>query len=188
MDFYRIQDKMISKEKIISGITKILDLRARGFSQQEVANRLELDRTFVSRLETLGEVRKGRTIALIGFPILNKQEISELSEREGVDFTWLMTEDERNAFVAERSGAQLLNELMDIITRVRTFDVVILLASDFRLNMIQGMLDNELIAVEIGESPLTEDKWVDPQELQRILRAVKGAREPGKARDRRKKS
>jgi len=30
--------------------------------------------------------------------------------------------------------------------------------------------------VEIGTSPITEDKWVDPQEIRKILRSIKLAR------------
>lgn len=183
MDFFRIQDKMISKEKLMAAVTRILELRARGLSQQEVAYRLRVDRTFISRLETMGELRKGQSIAVIGFPILNKEEIQELAEREGVDFTLLFSEEERNLWVSQKTGAELLNELMDMIPRVRAYDVVILLASDYRLNLLKGLLDNEVLTMEIGESPLKEDKWVDPQEFLRVLRAVKGARKLNKPRD-----
>lgn len=188
MDFFRIQDKMISRDKILVGINKILELRSRGLSQQEVADRLEVDRTFISRLETLGEVRKGQSIAVIGFPILNKPEVEELLVLEGVDFMLLMTEQERNEFVLQKTGAEMLNELMDLIYQVRGYDVVVLLASDYRLKLCRGLLDNEVITLEIGESPLKEDKWVDPEELQRILRAVKGSRNTGRSRDGRKKA
>ncbi len=122
MEFYRIQDKMISKDKLNMALNNILELRARGLSQQEVADRLGVDRTFISRLETLGELRKGKTIAVIGFPVLNKSEIEELARREGVDFILLWTEEERNRFVSERSGAELMNEMMDLIARVRGID------------------------------------------------------------------
>lgn len=186
MNFFRIQDKMISKEKIVAEISRILEMRAQGLSQQEVADRLGVDRTFISRLETLGELRKGQSIAVIGFPILNKEEVIELLSYEGVDYVFLMTEEERLAYVNQKTGAELLNEIMDLIARVREFDVVIMLASDFRLKLMRGILDNEVITVEIGESPLTEDRLVDLESLKRILRAVRGARKSVKARDGRK--
>lgn len=184
MDFFRIQDKMISREKILVGINRILELRAQGYSQQEVADRLDVDRTFISRLETLGELRKGRTIAAIGFPVKNKAEIEELLTSEGVDYIWLMTEEERTGFVSGKSGAELLNELMDLIVRVRDYDVVVLMASNFRLDLMRGMLDNEIITLEIGESPLKEDKWVDPEAVKRIMKAIKNARGQAKRKER----
>lgn len=183
MDFFRIQDKMISREKLMVEVTRILELRARGLSQQEVADRLRIDRTFISRLETLGELRKGQSIAVIGFPILNKAEIQDMAVSEGVDFTLLFSEEERNLWVSTKTGAELLNEMMDLVAKVRAYDVVVLLASDYRLRLLKGLLDNEVLTLEIGESPLKEDKWVDPQEFLRVLRAIKGARKLNKPRD-----
>ncbi len=175
-EFYRIQHKIVSRQKIDVKISRILDMRSRGFSQQEVADRLSVDRTFVSRREGIGEVRKGETIAVVGFPIGNKEEIQSILEKEGVDFALLFTEKERIAFVEKRTGAELLNELMNIIGKFRSYDVVICMGSDARLQLLQGLLDSELISIELGESPLTEDKWVDPDELREILHTIKRAR------------
>ena len=176
MDYIRIQDKIISWQKINNMIKKILQLRARGVSQQEVADRLSIDRTFISRLESIGELRKGKTIGCIGFPIINKQEIQEALEKEGVDFIFLMTEQERLEFVNQRSGKEFLNEIMDLTARMRQYEVVICIGSDERIKLIQGMLDGEVISLEIGISPITEDKWVDPKEIRKILRSIRSAR------------
>lgn len=176
MDYIRIQDKIISHPKINKTIEKILQLRARGLSQQEVAERLNVDRTFISRLEGIGELRKGKTIACIGFPIINKLEIKDILEQEGVDFILLMTEEERLNFVDQRSGKEMLNELMDLVAHMHKYEVVIAIGSDQRLKLIEAMLDCEVISLVIGTSPITEDKWVDPKEISKILRSIKSAR------------
>lgn len=176
MDFIRIQDKIISWSKINHTLQKALQLRSRGFSQQEVADRLSIDRTFISRLEGIGELRKGKTVACVGFPLLNKQEIQEILDKEGVDYTLLMTEKERLDFINLRSGKELLNEIMDLTARIRKHEVVICIGSDERTRLIEGVLDGEVISVVIGTSPITEDKWVDPNEIRKIMRAVKSAR------------
>lgn len=176
MDYIRIQDKIVSLQKINNIITKILQMRSKGLSQQEVADQLSIDRTFVSRLEKIGEIRKGQTIACIGFPISNKQEIQAILEKEGVDFILLMTEQERQDFVNQRSGKEMLNEIMELVSRMRRYEVVICIGSDQRIKLFQGILDGELIFLEIGASPITEDKWVDPQEIRLILRSIKSAR------------
>lgn len=176
MDFYRIQDKIISWQKVEKTLRKVLLMRSRGFSQQEVATRLGIDRTLISRLEGIGELRKGQSIACIGFPILNKEEIIEVLEKEGVDYIMLMSEQERLDFVEQRSGKELINEIMDLTARIRAYEVVICIGSDERLRMLEGMLDGQVIALEIGESPLTEDKWVDPQEIRKIMKSIKAAR------------
>lgn len=176
MEFYRIQDKIISWQKIEKTFRKALLLRSRGFSQQEVATRLGIDRTLISRLEGVGELRKGQSVACIGFPVLNKDEIIGILEKEGVDFIMLMSEKERLDFVNLRSGKELLNEIMALTARVRAYEVVICIGSDERLRLFEGMLDNQVITLEIGESPLTEDKWVDPQEIRKIMKSIRAAR------------
>jgi len=176
MEFIRIQDKIISWQRIENKLKKILQLRARGLSQQEVADRSSIDRTFISRLEGIGELRKGQTIACIGFPLINKIEIQEILEEEGVDFILLMTEQERLDFINQYSGKELLNVIMDLLARIRKYEVVICLGSDERVKLIEGMLDAEVISMEIGTSPIIEDKWVDPEEIRKILRAIKSAR------------
>lgn len=176
MDFYRIQDKIISWEKIERTLQKALLMRSRGFSQQETASRLNIDRTFVSRLETIGELRKGQTIACVGFPVLNKNEIQEILDAEGVDYTLLMTEQERQDFINLRNGKEVLNEIMNLTAQIRSYDIVILMGSDERLKLIEGILDGQVVSIELGPSPLTEDKWVDPAQLKKILRSIKTAR------------
>ncbi len=174
VDFIRIGEKLIRREKIISAIDHALKLRVDGASQQDVARELGLDRTFISRLETLGEVRKGGTIALVGFPILNKQEILDMAVDEGIDFALVMTEQERLDFVRLKSGLELLNELMGIITKVRQFDTTILLGSNNRVRLSSALLDNEVIGIEIGESPLQQDQVVDVGKVRAIIRDLKG--------------
>jgi len=176
VEIFRIQNKIISWEKVDKTLKKALSIRARGFSQQETADRLNIDRTFISRLETLGELRKGQSIACVGFPILNKDEIQEILENEGVDFILLMTEQERQDFIHHRSGKELLNEIMDLTAQVRSYEVVICIGSDERLKLIEGVLNGQVISIEIGTSPITEDKWVDPEKLKKILRSIKSAR------------
>ncbi|CFX11290.1 Uncharacterized [Syntrophomonas zehnderi OL-4] len=176
MDFIRIQDKIISWQKIENTLQKVLSMRAKGFSQQEVADRLSIDRTFISRLEGIGELRKGQSIACIGFPLSNKEEVNAILEREGVDFILLMTEQERLDFVNQRSGKELLNELMDLIAEVRRYEVVICIGSDERLKLMSGVLDSQVIRIEIGTSPITEDKWLDPGVLHKVLRSIRSAR------------
>lgn len=173
MDLVRIGDKVVSRQKLADITERILEMRARGFSQQEVADRLGVDRTFISRLESLGEVRKGRTIAIVGFPIENKEELEQVAREEGVDYTFLLTDKERWEFLEGKSGAELFNQLMGIIYTVRQHDAVILLASDRRVSLMKGLVDKEAILVPIGSSPLTRGARVDPERLRALIRAVK---------------
>jgi transcriptional regulator with XRE-family HTH domain len=173
MDFVRVGDKLLSRAKLERQLDRILELRCQGLSQQEVARRLGVDRTFISRLESLAEVRKGGTIALIAFPVANADEIRAVAAAEGVDFVMVMTDNERWSWVEEKSGIELFNALMALITDVRRYDTVILAGSDYRLSLMQGLLDRTAITVEMGSSPLTRDVRLDPERLRGLLRQIK---------------
>jgi len=176
LEFVRIGDKVISRQKIDDAIDQILALREKGLSQSDVAEKLGVDRTFVSRLETLGEIRKGGSMALIGFPLANPAEIERVAREEGVEFTLLMTDEERWSFVKEKSGIELLNTLMQIIAAVRRFEKVILIGSDKRLEIMRGLLDKktEVASLVIGTSPISGDVYLNPESVREVIRKLKG--------------
>ncbi|HYG57027.1 MAG TPA: helix-turn-helix transcriptional regulator [Symbiobacteriaceae bacterium] len=169
----RIGDKVINRERIFQVVTRMLELRARGLSQQEVAEQLEIDRTLISRLETIGEVRKGKKIALVGFPIKNADELKTIAESEGLDFVLLMTEEERLDFARSQNGVDVLNMVMALIARARECDAVIFIGSDQRLKMVEALVGPHVIGLEIGSSPIHDDKYVDPDAIRDLIRNLK---------------
>lgn len=169
-DIIRIGDKVISKKRIEKTIDKILKLRQEGLSQQEVAISVNLDRSFISRLESIGEVRKGAKIALVGFPIENKEEILKVAGEEGVDFAYVLTNSERWGFVDERNGANLVNDIMQLISSLKEYDIVIMIGSDMRIEIAEALVPGEVIGIEIGKSPIKGDKYVEPEDIRKIIR------------------
>jgi transcriptional regulator with XRE-family HTH domain len=175
MQLIRIGDKVINRDRIFHVVSRMLEMRSRGLSQQEVAEQLEIDRTLISRLETIGEIRKGKKIALAGFPVKNKAELAAIAEAEGLDFILLMSEQERNDFTRSQNGADLINTLMRLIGKARGCDAVIFIGSDQRLKMVEALVGPTVIGIEIGSSPLHEDKFVDPAYVRDLIRSLKGA-------------
>lgn len=172
MDLVRIGEKVVSKKKIDKVIKEILELRQAGYSQNEVAQRLSIDRTFISRLETLGEVRKGKRIAVIGFPISNKKELEETLASLGVDFSLLMTEEERWQFVKEKSGLELFNSIMDIVAGLHGYDHVVVIGSNKRIRIVEAVMVKDVIGYEIGESPIQENKHVNLFEIKELIKNI----------------
>lgn len=170
----RVGDKVIDRDRIDRTIDKLLDMRRNGVSQAEAAAAVGIDRPFVSRLENLGEIRKGRRVAPIGFPIGNKEDIERLAKKAGVDFVWLMNDVERWAYVEERSGIELLNDVVREISDFHQYDQVIFLGSDFRVRLIEAILGEKVISVVIGKSPIKEDVNIDPEEMAALIEAVRG--------------
>ena len=170
----RIGEKIINRQKVHQVIDDMLDLRGQGFSQQEVANRVGMDRTVISKLETVGEVRKGGRVALVGFPIKNCEEIRFMAKQEGIDYSLLLSEQERWDFVQNKTGVEFFNTIMEIIATLRTYDIVIILGSNMRIKLMETLLDKEVIGVQIGESPIADDKYVDPESIRIIVRQLFG--------------
>lgn len=173
MDLVRMGGKVISLRKLNKTVIEIFNLRSTGLSQTEVASRLGLDRTMVCRLESLAEVRKGRRLAVLGFPVANKEELQTALQAEGVDLVLLMNETERWNFVREKSGLDLFDSIMELIAMIHTFDQVIFIGSNKRIKIIEAVLDKEVVGFEIGESPIQEDKYIPPQEIVNLVRVIK---------------
>ncbi len=172
-DILRIGQKVISLRKIMKAIHNILKLRSKGASQQEVADELGVDRSFVSRLEALGQIRKGKKVAIIGFPVANKTEIEDIASDEGVEFCYLLTDKERWKYVKERSGAKLINDVMGLLYKMQEYDVIIIIGSDMRVDLADRLVDAQIIAVQIGTSPIKGDKYVDPNRIRELIKGVK---------------
>jgi transcriptional regulator with XRE-family HTH domain len=170
MDQVRIGEKLVSLTRIRLVVEQAMALRAEGLSQMEVSARLGVDRTLISRLERVGEIRVGHRVALIGFPVANKAAVEELAARLGVDFVWLMTDRERRAFAESLSGAALIDNILGMAARVREFDAVVLLASDRRIRLMESLLDrSHVVPIILGETPLDRDVVVDVGALEEVL-------------------
>ncbi|MDI3547979.1 MAG: hypothetical protein PWR10_1631 [Halanaerobiales bacterium] len=169
MRFSRIGDKIINNKRIERVINRVLALREKGYSQSKVAAEIGVERSFISRLEKLGEVRKGKKIALLGFPIKNKDELLKLGKDYGLDYVFLMTEEERWAFIENKSGLELFNQIMEILVKLKEFDLIIFLGSDMRLDLIDKLIEGNIVGIELGESPLREDQYVDPDKVEEII-------------------
>lgn len=173
MKLIRVGDKVINRDRIFQVIGRMLELRSGGLSQQEVAEQLDIDRTLISRLETIGEVRKGKKIALAGFPIKNAQELIDIANAEGVDFVLVMSEHERLEFARNQNGAEALNMVMSLIARARECDSVIFIGSDQRVRMVEALVGPHVIGVEIGSSPLSEDIYVEPEPIRSLIQSLR---------------
>lgn len=171
--FYRVGDKLIDRDRLLEAIDQILTLRQQGLSQQDVARRVGVDRTFVSRLEGLGELRKGQSIAVVGFPVANKAELEQACREAGVDFTFLLTERERWAFLEQKTGLELFNELMTLLAEIRRHPVVIILGNNQPARFIAALLDREAAVLRVPQTPGTNGHF-DPAAIRRLVTELRG--------------
>ncbi len=173
MQFIRIGEKLISRGKLERIIEKILSLRAQGYSQKEVAERLQIERSFISHLESIGQIRKGDRVALIGFPVANKEEVNKLAEEMGIDFTMVLNDEERWSYIKDKNGITLFNELLQLIKELQDYKTVVFIGSDMRVETVQSLLEGEVIGLPLGPSPIQKDTVVDTEKLREVLQQVK---------------
>ena len=178
MKLYRIGDKVVSADKLADAVAAILTDREAGATQEDVAGAHGVQRSFVSFLETLGEVRRGDRVALVGFPIANAAEVKDLAERHAVDFVLVLSQEERES-IESGDATVVFNQLLETIAALRDYDTLVLLASDWRIATMERILGTEVIGIPLGASPLRTAVTVDIDELDLVLSAVMSAR-PGK--------
>lgn len=192
MELVRIGDKLIDLNKVDELIARIIDLRAGGATQADVASRLGVERTFISHLEALGSIRRGSRVALVGFPIQNISEVEAAAKAHGVDFTFLLSEDGRQDLAGSGTGITMFNMILETVAKLREYETVIFLGSDRRIELVRKILNREVVGVMIGESPITRDVEIDIARLNRVLAAIssdaKGARQSGESGSRKRKS
>ena len=179
--FYRIGDKVVSWERLLEAVGSILDDRQAGATQEEAARHARVQRSFVSFLETLGEVRRGPKVALVAFPVANGEAIRTVADRHAVDLTIVVSQREREG-IEHGDASAVFNRLLDTLAALRDFDTVVLLASDQRIATIEKILGAEIIGMPLGHSPLREDVDVDLDELDTLLGAVMASSADGRRR------
>jgi hypothetical protein len=172
---FRVGNKVISLGKITDAVTAILEERERGATQEEASRAHGVQRSFVSFIETLGEVRRGGRVALVGFPVANTAQVRAVAERHAVDFVLVVSQDERES-IESGPAAGIFNQLLETIAVLKDYDVLVLLASDWRIKTIEKILGKEVVGIALGQSPIREDVEVDLAELETVLAAVEAAR------------
>lgn len=175
MRLFRIGDKVVSEDKLQAAISAILSERESGATQEEVARSHQVQRSFVSFLETLGEVRRGDRIAVVGFPVANAAQVKTLAEKYAVDFVLVLSQEQREA-VESGDATRVFNSLLETIAVLREYDTVVLLASDWRIKTMEKILGAEVVGIPLGASPLREAVEVDLDELETVLAGVMSAR------------
>jgi len=172
MDFFRVGEKLIDLDRIDSAVRHILKLRSEGLSQQEVAARLKIDRTFISRLETIGNIRRGGCIGLIAFPVANGEELHSLADRYGIEERLILSNRERWEMVEQSSGMTFFNRVMSLLERFRQCDTVLMFCSPKWNRLGEVLLESQVLGADIAPTPVTGDIYLDPERLETLLRSL----------------
>lgn len=168
MELFRIGDKVISKDKLMLALEDILLSRVKGATQEEAAARAGVPRSFVSNIETLGALRHGQKIAFIAFPLSNAREAMMLADSYGIDLSLALSQDDRER-VGEGTAADMFNRMIDTLAALKSFDTVVVAASDYRIDSFKRIIDGDVVGIKLGESPITADQELDLEVLKRVF-------------------
>lgn len=171
MRIFRIGEKAVGWEKLTAALELILSDRARGATQEEAARAHGVQRSFVSFLETLGEIRRGEKVALLAFPVANAEEVKEVAKRYSVDLAIVLSQSQREG-VEHMSGGETFNMVLDTMAELVGYDTLVVAASDKRVEEISAIFDADVIGLPLGESPLREDVEVDIAALSELIEAI----------------
>lgn len=169
---YRIGEKLVSLDKAFYYIERALELREQGVSQQEVSRRLKLDRSLISRIESIGEIRKGSRVAVIGFPLSNKEEIAAICSEQGLDFYLLLNNSERWDMVRDKQALDFFNDIFEMVARLRQFDTLIMITSEKWHHLAEALLNIQVVHLTLGQTPIEDDRRADPVHFRKTLGQV----------------
>lgn len=171
MELFRIGDKVISKDKLMLAIEDMLRARTKGATQEEAAARAGVPRSFVSNIETFGALRHGQKIAFIAFPVANAAEAMALAQRYGLELALALSQYDREK-VGEGNAAEMFNRMIDTVATLKSFDTLVVAASDYRIESFRRLIDGEVIGITLGESPLTQDQHLDLTVLESVFKQL----------------
>jgi predicted XRE-type DNA-binding protein len=152
----KIGDKIISLERARSLIERIFHLRQSGSTQQEVASMLGVERSFISHLEGLGEIRRSKQIALIGFGIGNTSEVEEVGRNLGLDYIRLF-------------GKQAsMEEILGALNWVQGVDFIVFMGRDSEITLFEKIINKKIL----GISTSGDNRLVDTEKLRETLKGL----------------
>lgn len=63
-----------------------------------------------------------------------------MGRKYALDYILVMTEEERWTFLEEKAGLELFNEIIEIMVKLKEFDLIIFIGSDMRLDLMENCL------------------------------------------------
>ncbi len=132
----KIGDKIISMERASSLIDKIFDLRSNGSTQEEVAKMLGVERSFISHLEGIGEIRRSKEIALIGSTLTDVSRVEDTAARLGIEHVFL-----------NRDGTARIEDALQVLALLKNIDFIIFLGPTKEHKLLEAVLDKKIIGI-----------------------------------------
>lgn len=135
----KIGDKVISLEQARALVERIFHLRSTGSTQREVASMLGVERSFISHLEGLGEVRR-RQIALIASAAPDPEKIDRVARELDIDLVHIT------------EGPTGLRDVLDLLAAAKELDFVVFLGPAEEAALIEQVIDTRTVSIPLQEA------------------------------------
>jgi hypothetical protein len=152
---FAIGDKVISLERANALVDKIFDLRSSGSTQAEVAQMLGVERSFISHLEGIGEVRRSKEIAFIGSGVGDAEHVDNMARELGFEHVFINDD-----------GLARIEDALGVLAILKDIDFIVFLGPLSEHKLLETVLDKKVIGVSL-------DKESD---LERVLAEFAGKR------------
>jgi hypothetical protein len=84
----------------------------------------------------------------------------------------LLNDQERWALVQDQQALDFFNKMLEVVTRLREYDTLIMITSEKWYRLAEALLDLQIIYISLGPTPISEDRTIDPQQLKDALEQV----------------
>ena len=133
---FAIGDKVISLERANALVDKIFDLRSSGSTQAEVAKMLGVERSFISHLEGIGEVRRSKEIAFIGSGVGDGKRVDMMARELGFEHVFINDD-----------GMARIEDALGVLAILKDIDFIVFLGPAAEHKLLETVLDKKVIGV-----------------------------------------
>jgi hypothetical protein len=74
--------------------------------------------------------------------------------------------------VQDKQALDFFNTIFELVTRLRQFDTLVMITSDKWYNLAEALLDLQIMHLDLGPTPIDDDRTVDPEHLRDTLKQV----------------
>ncbi len=170
---FAIGDKVISLERANALVDRIFDLRSTGSTQAEVAKMLGIERSFISHLEGIGEVRKSKEIAFIGSGVVDSERVDGVARDLGFEHVFINAD-----------GMTRIEDALGVLTILKDIDFIIFLGPATEHRLLETVLDKKIIGIAPAKEEVLEEVLAEfaGKRTRRAYRSVRRGEKKGDAK------
>jgi transcriptional regulator with XRE-family HTH domain len=136
----KIGDKIISMDRASTLIDKIFAMRSSGSTQEEVAKQLGVERSFISHLEGIGEVRKSKEIAFIGSGVADAGRVESMVSDLNFEHVFINAD-----------GTAHIEDALGVLAILKEIDFIVFLGPATERKLLETVLEKKIVGITLDK-------------------------------------